>query len=393
MLLTPLTELETRLNSLQGLLAEQGLDGALLHGITNVYYYSGTGQQAHLWVPATGGPVLLVRRVLERARRESALAQVEPLTSLRQLPGTLGGARRIAMELDILPVSSFEQYRKLLPGVEVTDIGPATRLLRSVKSPWEVERVRAAARTAEAMFQEVRAALREGITELELSAVAESAERRHGHQGMVRWRAATGFECPWVHLLAGESLMAFTFTDSPFGGEGLTPAAPFAAGRRVIGRGMPVCLDVPTVVDGYVHDMTRTLSIGPLDAELTRAYGVCREMLAVVAAEARPGVTGQALWERCLALAKDAGLGERFMGFGANRVKFVGHGVGLELDELPVLAPRQLEPLRAGNVIAVEPKFFFPGKGAVGLENTYVVTAGGAELLTVSSEELAVVQG
>jgi Xaa-Pro aminopeptidase len=387
----PEPELERRLQQLQARLADAGLDGALLHGITNLYYFSGTAQQAHLWVPAGGRPRLLVRRVLERARQESALPDLEPVSSLRQLAAHMGGAHRIGMELDILPVTLFGQYQRALPGVEISDIGPVTRLIRAVKSDLELEAIRASARAADLTLRDVRDALREGMTELELSVVAEAAGRRHGHQGMIRWRATTGFECPPVHLLAGESALAFSFADTPFGGEGLTAAVPYGPGLRRIGRSMPVCIDYVTAVNGYVHDMTRTLSIGPLDGQLTGAYQVCREIHAMIRTEARPGVTGDDLWSRSLAIAAAAGLEERYMGWGANRVRFVGHGVGLELDELPVLAPRQLQPLAAGHVIAVEPKFFFPGKGAVGLENTYVVTAHGADMLTVSSEELLII--
>lgn len=388
MLCTPRSELDQRLLRLQQHLAAAGLDGALLHGITSVFYFSGTAQQAHLWVPAAGAPTLLVRRVLERARRESALDRIEAMTSLRALPDILAGARRIGMELDILPVSLFAQYQQVLTGVAVVDVGPATRLLRAAKSAFELEQHRAAARVADLAFRDTVAALQEGITELELAAVLEGSDRRHGHQGVVRYRAATGFECPACHVLAGESALAFSFVDSPFGGVGLTPAAPYSASLRPIRRDEPVCVDFPMAVGGYVHDQTRTLVVGRLAPELERAYAVCQEIHAMIRAEARPGVTGEQLWERSLAIARSAGLEAHFMGYGENRVKFVGHGVGLELDELPVLAPRQQQPLAAGAVIAVEPKFFFPGQGAVGLENTYAVHPGGVETLTVTPEDI-----
>jgi Xaa-Pro dipeptidase len=391
MRMTPKAELDRRLAALRQHLVQTGLDGALIHGITNLFYYTGTAQQAHLWVPAAGEPVLLVRRVLERARAESALERIEPLTSLRALADHLGGARRIGMELDILPVTQFHHYQKALPAGEVTDIGHACRLVRSVKSAYELDQIRTAARMADATVQAVRGALREGVTELELAVVGEAAGRRSGHAGMVRWHAAAGFECPPVHLLAGDSALAFSFADTPFGGDGLSPAVPYGPGRRVITQGMPVCLDYCTVYNGYVHDQTRTLAIGPLDGELTRAYGICQEILATLEAETRPGVTGEQVWEKSLAIARQHGLEEHYMGYGANRVRFVGHGVGLELDELPVLAPRQTQPLVAGQVIALEPKFFFPGKGAVGLEHTYAVTAAGLERISVSSDDLLLV--
>lgn len=394
MLKVPRTEIDERIGRLQGRLAVDGLDGALLHGVTNLFYCSGTAQQAHLWVPSAGPPVLLVRRVLERARNESPLDQVEALSSLRDLPDRLAGARRIGMELDILPVSLFERYRRVLGDeVEIVDVGPALRELRAVKSPWDVARIRSSAGSADAVLEEVREALVEGMTELELSIVAEAAERRHGFQGMLRWHAAVGFECPWVHVLAGDSAGVASFSDTPFGGRGLTPAAPYGASHRPIGRGEPVCLDFALARDGWIHDMTRTLVIGRLEPELAIGYRVCLEVLRQLEEAARPGTTGDELWRHALGVVEDAGLADQFMGPGADRVRFVGHGVGLELDELPVIAPRQTMPLAAGNVIALEPKLFYPGLGAVGLENTYLIRGDGVEKLTLSPEDVMIVPG
>lgn len=385
-------EINDRLGRLRESLKTQELDGTLLHGVTNLFYFSGTAQQAHLWVPAEGEALLLVRRVLERARAESPLPQIEELTSLKALPGLLGGAHRVGFELDIMPVSRFRRYEKVLEDCELIDIGPATRVVRAVKSEREIALIRGAAETADATFSEVRKALREGISELELSIVAETAERRHGFQGMLRWRAAAGFECPWVHILSGPSALDFSFADTPFGGPGLTPAAPYGPSRRIISRGEPVCVDIAIARDGYIHDMTRTFSVGKLPQRLLDAHETSRHMHQMFREEARPGVTGEMLWKRSVAIAEDAGLSEHFMGYGAQRVSFVGHGVGLELDELPVLAPRQATALAAGNVIALEPKFFFPGVGAVGIENTYVIHVDHVETITLGDDEIVVVE-
>ncbi len=387
----PAAELDHRLRRLSRQLAAECLDGALLHGTTNLLYFAGTAQQGHLWVPATGEPRLLIRRVLERARQDSALPSIEPLVSLSELPRHLGDARRVGMELDILPVSLFERYRKVMPAIEAVDIGPATRTLRAVKSTWEIERTRRAAVAADLAFREVVAGLRDGMTELELAVVAESAERRHGFQGLLRWRAVVGFECPWVHVLAGESALAFSFADTPFGGEGLTPAVPLGPGRRRIERGMPVCVDFAIACDGYLHDMTRTLAVGGLPELLVRAYDACRRVHDTFRAEARPGVTGGQVWQRCVELLEAAGFADHFMGWGPHRARFVGHGLGLELDEPPVLAPNQQRPLVSGNVVALEPKLFFPSVGAVGLESTYAITEDGVQMLTLTPEELVVV--
>lgn len=391
MISTPKSEIDARLQRLQRQISSVQLDGALIHGVTNLFYFTGTAQQAHLWVPSSGAPILLVRRVIERARAESPLTAVEEMMSLKKLPDHLGSARRIGMELDIMPVSLFRRYQSVMPAVEAVDIGPDTRMIRSVKSAHEIDCVRAAAAASDAAFKEIRAGLHEGMSELELAIIAEGAERRHGFQGVLRWRAPAGFECPWVHILAGESALDFSFPDTPFGGQGVTPAAPYGAGLRTIRRNEPVCVDFALARDGYIHDMTRTLSVGPLADDLVRAHEVCRAITGEFAREARPGVTGAALWDHAAEIAAEAGLADNFMGFGRQKVRFVGHGVGLELDELPVLAPRQQQQLEAGNVIAVEPKFFFPGVGAVGVENTYAIHEDTVEMLTLTAEDLVVV--
>jgi Xaa-Pro aminopeptidase len=387
---TSASESEHRIERMLQRLEQEQLDGALLHGVTSTLYFAGTAQQAHLWIPTFGPPRLLVRRVVERARRESPLHSIEPLASLKLLGEALGPVRRIGMELDILPVTAFERYRKIFGDIEIVDVGPITRQIRAQKSSEEIDRVRAAAVAADRTFADAIATLRAGMRELDLSIAFETAQRRHGAQGMLRWRAASGFECPWAHVLAGDSALQMTFTDTPFGGPGLTAAAPYGASRRPIERHEPVCIDLAMPVDGYIHDMTRTVAIGGLDSDLMAGYDVCRAIHAELAEAAQPGASGETLWERAVAVADDAGLADRFMGTDEGRVRFVGHGVGLELDELPVLAPRQSTPLELGNVIAIEPKLFYPGRGAVGLESTYVVTESGLERLTVTSDDLVI---
>jgi Xaa-Pro aminopeptidase len=109
---------------------------------------------------------------------------------------------------------------------------------------------------------------------------------------------------------------------------------------------------------------------GKLRPELQRAYGAACAISDEVAAGLRPGAVPSQLWERARARAEEAGLGDGFMGPPGDQARFVGHGVGLELDELPVLAPGARMTLEVGQVIAVEPKFVLPGIGGVGIEKT-----------------------
>ena len=157
---------------------------------------------------------------------------------------------------------------------------------------------------------------------------------------------------------------------------------------HVLRDGDPVIADLVGGHEGYLADQTRTFAVGELAPDLRRAYDVCVEILRATEAALRPGAIPSELHAHSEDVAGEAGLAEHFMGHGPQRVRFLGHGVGLEIDELPILAPGFDEPIEQGNVIAVEPKMVFPGRGAVGIENMYAVTADGFETITTANEEL-----
>jgi Xaa-Pro aminopeptidase len=182
-------------------------------------------------------------------------------------------------------------------------------------------------------------------------------------------------------VLSGLSGTATSYLDTPLAGTGLSPAVAQGASFKQIGRNEPIVFDFVPVVDGYMADFTRMFVLGKLAPPVRDAYEVALAVQAEVARVARPGVTCRAVYEAGVAVAVAAGLGEFFMGHGPGQVRFLGHGVGVELDELPVIANSDLE-LAEGMVFALEPKFVLPGQGAVGIENTWVVRATGIEALT-----------
>jgi len=392
----PRGELERRIGAFQARLRHDGVDAALILQNADLYYLAGTVQQSQLLVPAEGEPVLFVRKTLERAREESALATfaaVEPLPTLRRLGELVvdrlsGVPATVGLELDVLPVTAFRRYEQLLPGTRFVDVGLALVEQRAVKSPWEVERIAAAARIAEQVFERIPAILREGLTEAAFAGLVEAEARARGHQGIIRMRAFNG-EMFYGQLLTGVSGAVPSFLDTPLAGKGLSPAVAQGVSFKPIGRGEPVVFDFVPVLDGYTADFTRIFSLGPLPDELVRAYETARRAQAAAAACARPGVACRIVYEAAVGVADEAGLAAHFMGHGPAQVRFVGHGVGLELDELPVLSPNDLA-LEEGMVFALEPKFVFPELGAIGIENTWRVTATGVERLTRAPEGIVV---
>jgi Xaa-Pro aminopeptidase len=272
------------------------------------------------------------------------------------------------------------------------DVSTPLREQRAVKSPAELAVMRDGARRISGVLGQVRSFLRAGMTELELAAEIEARLRRAGNEGSPRLRAFNA-ELFVGLAVAGESAAAPGFFDGPVVGRGLHPAYPLGASGRPIREGEPIILDYTGVFGGYVLDMTRSAVCGALAPELRRALDVARRIQEEVARLLRPGVPCAEPWERARALAEEAGLGDRFMGPPGDQARFVGHGVGLELDELPVLAPGAKAIVAAGQTIAVEPKFVFPGVGAIGIENTFVATEGGGERLTELSDDLIQVDG
>lgn len=387
---TPLSELESRTAKLQELMKEQNLDGVVIIQNADLFYFAGTIQRSHLFIPAKGEPSLMVRKNFDRALCESKLKNIFLLSNVKELGGYLKSLiehplKRIGLELDVLPANLYFYYQKLLAPIELVDISNLIRKVRAVKSPYEIEAIKDAAALNHTMFSHVKDFLREGITEIELASKLEAIYRQGGHQSFIRMRGFN-LEIVYGHLMSGWNLAVPSFFDGPTGGTGLNPSFPQSAGFKVIQRNEPVMVDYVGVLNGYMVDQARIFCIGQLPREMSKAYNIALEIQEMVREKARPGVLGSDLYQWAVQIANQNGLKEHFMGY-PEPVTFIGHGIGIELDELPVLASGYNLPLEEGMVFALEPKFVFP-EGAVGIENTFVVTRQGLETLTVFDENI-----
>lgn len=381
---------------LQEKLRSKGLDGFLVTQNVDLYYLTGSMQTGYAFVPADGEPVLFVRRSLARAEEEAAVP-VAPLGSMRGFAGematrypqlfTQGRKAAIGTEFDVLPVQVYLRLQAALPDVEWADGSLLIRETRMIKSPDEIALIRQAASVIDTAFEAALASLHVGMPEIELMAIIEHKIRMQGHLGIMRMRGYNS-ELPTGMVGAGAAAAMPTYFDGPAGGQGLSAALPQSSGRRPIGRDEPILIDIGCCIEGYVIDQTRTVVIGELPEDLARAYELSEQVLRSTEASLRPGAICEDLYAASLQQVRTAGLQEHFMGFGTDQVKFLGHGIGLEVDELPVLAKGFTYALEPGMVIAVEPKFTFPGCGVVGIENSYAITAEGFETLTRTREEL-----
>jgi len=394
-LLAPPDEILRRIAALQGSMHAQDLTLVWIDHLTDRTYYSGSAQQGVLLVPAEGEAVFHVRKSLRRAEVESPLA-VRPYPGRRALHDEVrrmaGAGARVGLALDVTPAATYVALQQALADATIVDAAGLIRLQRTVKSAWELEQIRRASDQVTTLFAEASRHVRAGISEIELTGSVEGRLRALGHGGTVRVRRP-GADVSIAVAVSGDSSLYPTNFDGPVGSAGPFPAAPGAGSAKRIVAGETVMLDVVTSHNGYHADTTRTFFVGTeVPQRALDAHELCRDVLRFLEARMRPGARCDEIYAEALGFVEQRGEPQGFMGYGENRVKFFGHGVGLELDEWPVLAARFDLRLEAGMVLAVEPKAFLQGVGPVGIENTYVITSNGCESLCPTDEGITVLR-
>lgn len=388
----PAHEIESRIKNFQKALAERGLDGAFILQNVDRFYFSGTIQSSILFIPREGEPILMVQKGLERAQQESPLRNIFPVVGRGQIKKTLKDKgflklKKIGLEMDVLPVNLYVRYQQTFPEFEWSDISDTILRLRMMKSPYEVEQIRRATAILHKGYMEIREIIRDGMTELEVDGYLALIARREGHMGVMRMRGWNQ-EMTIAHVLAGESGATVSFLDSPHGGNGNTPAMAQGASLRKIRPNEPIGIDYGVGVNGYIADQFRTLVIGTLPDDLIRAHELSLAIHSLFVKEARPGIACSDLYHLLMESIKKSDYDKYFNGYGEGKVKFIGHGLGLEIDEYPVISPHFNQKLEPGMVIALEPMFVFPERGIVGLEDDYLITPGGVERLTLTAQTL-----
>jgi Xaa-Pro aminopeptidase len=345
-----------------------------------------------LFLPLEGKPLLAVKREFERARLESPLDDVVALKSSQELPALIQNhlgktPRTLGLEMDVLPARDYFKYEALFKGTLFRDGAPILRDVRKIKSSFEIGLIKAAGKIGQKVYQKAREILQEGMTEIEFGGLLESAAKNYGHEGLLRVKSLNYEAYTW-HVLSGPCGGIVSQSDSPMGGLGLSPAFPVGASFKKMKAREPILVDFGTCYHGYQADETRMFSIGKMKPRFVGAYKACREIHDSVLEEVRPGTDCEALYSKTVRLAKKLGYGDSYLGPSGLQTRFVGHGIGLELNEVPFLASGQSYPLEEGMTFAVEPKIVFPGEGAVGLENTVAVTRKGCEILTPLAMEI-----
>lgn len=388
--MVPKAEIEGRIKRFQSNLCNSDINGALITQNIDLYYLTGTMQNGVLFVPQSGLPCFYVKKSITRAKFESSVP-IEDMGKPKELGTKItskyGVMKKIGLEIDVIPYGLATRYLQLFQGAQAVDISFELRKQRSIKSPYELNQLKKAALRVGEIIESLPKIIHSGMTELELAAQIEYHLRLKGHINLYRMRGYNQ-ELALGMVASGYAAATPTYFDGPAGGLGVSIASPQGSSFKKLGENEPILVDISTVVEGYIIDQTRMAVIGELDNTMQRAYEVTLGILKEMEKLGRPGVSWQSLYLRSLEMANEAGLKDHFMGYGEDQAKFLGHGVGLELDEFPILARGFEQLLEEGMVIAIEPKFTFPGLGVIGIENTYVVQADGLKALTCVSEEV-----
>ncbi len=382
--LTPREEVDRRIGELKKKMEENGLGYAVIMQNVDLFYFTGTVQRGIAVIPVDGDPMLFIERSMDRAVKETPL---EPIPIKRDkdvreiLLDRKSAKGRCAMELDVLPVTLYERWKSMLGVDQVADISPLVRDVRLVKSPFEIKQVKRSGEICSRVFERAAEVIREGVSEVEIAAELDAQGRRCGHQGFLRMRGLNQ-EMMNIYVTHGYSGTIASHGDVPIAGFGVTHAIAQGPSINRIRKDMPVVVDYGGGYNGYITDETRVYVVGQMNEKFRQAYEVAVEIVEDTGEWAREGVLGTEVFNRAREKAKKAGLDDYFMGYGAGKVAFIGHGLGLEINELPVITPRHPIVLKEGMVFAYEPKFIMPGEGAVGIEVDFIVRKDRLERVT-----------
>ncbi len=394
---TPKTELHTRVDKFQKVLRKNQIDAALIVYKTDLFYFAGTIQQGWLYIPAEGKPLFMVFKDFDRARIESGLDTIVSIKGAKYIPETLKkfgyqiprSTGSVGMELDVLPVNQFNMYRNIFPETQLVDVSTEIRLTRAVKSEYEINLLKLCAGKWDMMMEKASDYIKEGISEVKAAGLIEGYARTLGHQGFIRMRMWTG-ELLFGHFMSGANASIPSHLASPTGGPGTCAASGQGAGFKKIKKNEPVLIDYGFGFDGYVIDNTRIFSIGKLSGKLVKAHETMLEVQEIARKTAVPGAVCEDIYFAMFEHTKKAGLEDYFMGAGKRRIKFTGHGVGLELDEFPFIAKGQKLKVKKNMVLAIEPKIVIPGQGVVGIENTHLVTENGLKAFASFPDDITI---
>jgi Xaa-Pro aminopeptidase len=379
-------DLKLRWARLQACVRLAGADALVVGANVNLFYLSGRIFMGYVYLPAEGAPWFFVRRpcgltgpkVIE-IRKPEQIAEILAAAG-EALPKTL------LLEGDELTFSEWSRLSAVFAGASAANGSGALRQCRAVKTPYEVRIMKKTGSRHAAVVSQFASVYEPGMTDQAWSIEMFRQMLKAGSLGLFRI-AGSSMEGFMGTILAGDNGGAVSPYDFALGGAGLDPSLPVGQSGVALNAGMSVMVDIAGNFYGYLTDCTRTFAIGQLAPKAREAHQLSIDIQRAVASSGVPGARCEDLYNLALKMAADAGFADGFMGL-SQKAKFIGHGTGLVINEQPVLGARSKDILEADMCIALEPKFVIPGTGAVGVEDTFLVTPSGMVSLTPCAQAL-----
>lgn len=379
-------DLKLKWDRIQQAMRKINADGCLLTVDVNLYYTTGRIYSGYFYLPAEGAPWFFVKRPnglagdhVEYIRKPEQMAELFAFYGL-EMP------EKLLLEADELTYNDYIRLQKIFNPKETGNATAMMRELRRIKTPYEIEMFRISAEHHAKTYAEIPECFRPGMTDLEFQYEIEKRMRKNGSIGLFRAFGAN-MDIFMGSILAGENAEVPSPFDFALGGSGIDASCPLGANGTPLKEGTAIMVDMAGNYTAYMTDMTRVFSVGHLTELAYRAHQTALLIESEIENIARPGTPCAELYEIAAKITESQRLGAYFMGT-KQQAKFVGHGIGIQINELPVLTPRSKDMLEPNMVFALEPKYVIPGIGAVGIENSFLVTETGLEKITHFTEDI-----
>lgn len=383
LILWPEDEYALRLGIIRSQMRSASLDAMVLCDNADIYHLTGRVFAGYIYIPIDGPASYFVKRPIDLSGNDiTYIRKPEDITAA--LAGNIPSA--IGLELDLLPYSTAVRLSSVFPEAELRNASPVIRAARAIKTPFALNMLRESGAKHSAVYRHIPGLFHEGMSDYDLQVAIEEISRKQGCLGQFRI-SGESMELHMGNILVGHNADTPSPYDFAMGGAGMDPSLPVGADGTLITYGSTVMVDMNGNYNGYMTDMTRVFALGDIPPLALQAHQCSIDIHHALYDMMRPGIPAKSLWEKAEEIVTEAGLKPYYMGH-RQHAGFIGHGVGIEINELPVIAPRSRDTLQDGNVIALEPKFVIPDVGATGIENTYIVHSDHAECITQAPEEI-----
>ncbi|MGI6717688.1 MAG: M24 family metallopeptidase [Bacteroidales bacterium] len=383
------TELKNRIKRLQDIIVKEKVDGCIINSSVNLFYLCDFIFDGFLYILPEGNPIFFIKRPIGIEGDDVFyIRKPEQILDLlsSNLKENFRKPNRIFIENDVTSYNTVIRIQNALGNPEMVNVSGIMRDIRALKSNYEIDQMRKNAKLQADVYRKIPSIYKPGITDIEYQIEVEYLMRKNGSLGVYR-SFGSNMDIFMGTVLVGDNAHKASPFDFALGGSGMTNFLPIGASGTKLEEGQTILFDMAGNYSPWQTDMSRTFAIGKVSEKVVMAHNVSIEMHNWILDNVKEGTLCSDIYNYCIDTAKKYNFSEYFMGI-MQQAKFVGHGLGLEINEPPVLSPRSKDVLKENMTFAFEPKFVLPKIGPAGIENTYLVKKDGLEKITICEEDL-----